>query len=96
MYVNKMSKPKIIVAAQKYFFLLFILFLLKSVISNGQSYDEYHRMIITAEEYYFLENNVDSSLSYYQRCFEIFDFAFARDAVNAFQIAFKEDNNKCS
>jgi len=70
--------------------LLFILFLLKSEISNGQSYDEYHQMIITAEKYYFLENNVDSSLAYYQKCFATFDFVFARDAVNAFQIAYRE------
>ena len=70
--------------------LLFILLLLKSERGNGQFYDEYHHMISTAEEFYFLQNNVDSALVYYQRCFEAFDFVFARDAVNAFQIAYKE------
>lgn len=59
-------------------------------VSNIQSYDVYHHMILTAEDYYFLENNIDSSLFYYQKCFEAFDFVFARDAVNAFQIAYKE------
>ncbi len=71
-------------------FLLFILLLLKSERGNGQSYDAYHQLILAAEEFYFLQNNVDSSLFYYDRCFKSFDFIFARDAVNAFQIAYKE------
>lgn len=74
-------------------FVLFISLLVKSELGIGQSYVEYHRMISAAEEYYFLENNVDSSLSYYQSCFESFDFVFARDAVNAFQIAFRENRS---
>lgn len=68
-----------------------ILLLLKPENAYGQSYDVYHHMILTAEDYYFLENNVDSSLFYYKKCFKAFDFVFARDAVNAFQIAYKEE-----
>lgn len=71
-------------------FLLFILFLIKSESGSGQSYDDYHHMIFKAEEYYFIQNNVDSSLFYYQKCFESFEFIFARDAINSFQIAYKE------
>lgn len=74
-------------------FVMFISLLLKSEMGIGQSYDEYHRMISAAEEYYFIENNVDSSLVYYQSCFETFDFVFARDAVNAFQIAYRENRS---
>lgn len=58
---------------------------------NAQSYDMYHHMISEAEEYYFLAENADSCLSLYQRCFENFDFVFARDAINALQIAYKEN-----
>lgn len=76
---------------QRLIFLLVALLLLNSENGKCQSYDEYHRVISTAEEHYFLENNVDSALSYYQSCFETFDFVFARDAVNAFQIAYSEN-----
>ena len=76
--------------SQSLIFLLFILVLLKSERGISQSYDKYHQLISKAEEYYFLQNNVDSALVLYQRCFETFDFVFARDAINAFQIAYKE------
>lgn len=88
--VKKISALHFIVEAQSLIFILFILLLFKPESGNGQSYDEYHQMISTAEEYYFLQNNVDSALFYYQSCFEAFDFVFARDAINAIQIAYKE------
>lgn len=74
--------------------LLIILLLVKPENGDCQTYEVYHKLISTAEEYYFLENNVDSALACYQRCFESFDFVFARDAVNALQIAHKE-NEPC-
>jgi hypothetical protein len=76
--------------SQRFILLLLIFLLLRSENGNGQPYDEYHHLISTAEEYYFLQNEVDSSLYYYQKCFDSYDFIFARDAINAFQIAFKE------
>lgn len=87
---KKISNHCVIVGFQSFTLLLFILLLLKPESGNGQSYEGYHQLILRAENYYFLDNNVDSSLVYYQRCFETFDFVFARDAVNAFQIAYKE------
>ena len=71
---------------------IFILILLKPEIGKGQLYEEYHQLILKAEDYYFLHNNVDSALANYQKCFETFDFVFARDAVNAFQIAYREQH----
>lgn len=41
-----------------------------------------------AEEEFFLENNADSSLYYYNMAFNQYDFVFLRDLVNAAQIAF--------
>jgi len=76
--------------SQRFILLLSVMILLNPEVGNCQSYADYHRMISTAEEYYFLENNADSAISYYQKSFETFDFVFARDAVNAFQIAYRE------
>lgn len=78
------------VKTQSLIFLLFFLLLVKPERGNSQSYEEYHQLVSKAEEFYFLENEVDSSLFYYQKCFDSFDFVFARDPVNALQIAYKE------
>lgn len=84
------SDRQFFVRAQRLICVFFILLLLKPATGNCQSYANYHRMISTAEEFYFLENNADSALFHYQKGFETFEFVFARDAVNAIQIAYRE------
>ncbi len=89
-FFKKSAGLPFVFGVQRSVFLLFMLLLLNSERVNGQLFDRYHRLISVAEEHYFLENNVDSALFYYQRCFESFDFVFARDAVNSVQIAYRE------
>lgn len=72
---------------------IFILFILISNLSYSQeNYNDYHRKINKAEQLYFLQNKVDSSLYYYDKAFEEFSFNFLRDIINAAQIA--KFNNK--
>ncbi len=72
--------------------IVWILFLFQITIafSQNKNYKVYYQEINKAEEYYFLKENIDSSLYYYNKAFEEFDFAYARDLINATQIAFFE------
>lgn len=47
----------------------------------------YHDYINKAECFYFIDNDVDNSLYYYDKTFSSFNFIFVKDAVNALQIA---------
>src|SRR5690554_3921645 len=89
-YHNKILGLSAVLGVQKFILLLYIFIPVQSDVANAQSYDKYHQYILKAEEFYFLKNKADSSLVYYAKCFENFDFIFARDAINAFQIAYKE------
>jgi hypothetical protein len=57
-------------------------------ISQKPNYEIYHSYINKAEELFFIENKPDSSLYYYKKAFTEFDFVFAKDPLNAAQIAY--------
>lgn len=59
-----------------------------SAICQNPDYEIYHHYINTAEELFFVENKTDSSLYYYKKAFSEFDFVFAKDPLNAAQIAY--------
>ncbi len=59
-----------------------------SATSQKPNYEIYHNYINTAEELFFVENKPDSSLYYYKKAFSEFDFVFAKDPLNAVQIAY--------
>jgi len=56
--------------------------------SQKPDYCIYHGYINTAEKLFFIDNNVDSSLYYYEKAFNSFEFIFVKDLVNAAQIAY--------
>ena len=58
------------------------------------TYLVYHELINQAERCFFLQNNIDSSLAYYDRAFSQFDFIFLKDLVNATQILVFQGNIK--
>ena len=70
-----------------------IIFLLLFILnySQGKSYFDYHNYINKAEKEYFINSNVDSSLIYYNRAFDEYDFVFLRDLLNAAQISAYSD-----
>jgi hypothetical protein len=70
------------------FFLLSISINVSVTFSQTNNYKEYHHLINRAECFYFKLYNVDSSLKYYKLAFEKYNFVFIRDALNASQIAF--------
>jgi hypothetical protein len=74
-----------------------ILYALAFILSFNQSksaeikpvnYFVYHEYINKAEFAFFLNNNVDSALCYYDIAFSQFQFVFVHDVVNAAQMAF--------
>ena len=70
--------------------LIFII-ILSSFISPSQTlnYNKYHRNINKAEIFFYLDNNVDSCIYYYDKTFEEFkDYIFLRDIINIIQIAY--------
>lgn len=69
--------------AVKYIYLLFSFF----SFSQEVDYSEYHKKINKAEELFFMQNKVDSSLYYYDKAFKEYNFIFVKDLVNAAQIA---------
>ena len=71
---------------KNYSFLLF--FLSISCLSQSKNYFVYHSLINKAEELFFVQNKLDSSLYYYEKVFSDYDFIFVKDLVNASQIAF--------
>lgn len=70
---------------RNYFVLLF-LFCFK-IYCQKTNYIEYHLLINKAEELFFVEQKVDSSLFYYENAFKKFDFVFVKDLINAAQIS---------
>lgn len=71
--------------------ILFCVFLLLAHTNIAQpktDYTLYHQYINKAESYFFLENNVDSCLYYYNLAFDNFDYNFVKDLYNATQIAY--------
>lgn len=77
-----------------------IIILLMSISnSKGQikncdtTYLFYHDLINQAERWYFVLNNVDSSLAYYDRAFEKYNYVFLKDLMNAAQISVFEHRN---
>lgn len=69
----------------KHFLLLF--FIIKLCYSQNEDYRNYHKYINKAEIFFLMENNVDSSLFYYDKAFNEFEFNFLKDLVNAAQIS---------
>lgn len=58
------------------------------------TYLAYHDLVNQAERWYFIENEVDSSLAYYDKAFRKYNFIFLKDLINAAQIsAFEERIN---
>ncbi len=72
----------------QFFLTLFCLFVQFTAFSQIPDYRIYHSYINKAEELFFIEGKADSSLYYYKRAFTNFEFVFAKDALNAAQIAF--------
>lgn len=69
-----------------------ILFLLFSLLSYSQNnketdYTNYHKNINRAEIFFFKEQNIDSSLFYYEKVFKDYDFIFLKDLIVCAQIA---------
>lgn len=59
---------------------------------QNTNYYAYHDYINKAESFYFIDNNVDSSLFYYDKAFAEFRYVFVKDPLIASQIALY--NNK--
>lgn len=55
---------------------------------KNTTYIVYHNLVNQAEEHFFLNNNVDSSLHFYNKAFDNYDYIFLRDLMNATQIAY--------
>ena len=68
---------------------LFPLFLLLCIncFSQERDYADYHKNINKAEELFFMQNNADSALFYYDKVFTEYDFIYVKDLVNAAQLA---------
>lgn len=57
--------------------------------AKTKNYRVYHIYINEAERYFFINNQVDSSLFFYDKAFNEFEeFVFVKDVVNAIQIAY--------
>lgn len=67
--------------------LLFSTHLNANSISSDTTYLRYHSLINRAESLFFLDNNVDSALYYYDMAFDEYDFIFIKDLLNAAQIS---------
>lgn len=73
---------------------LFLLFFISSSLFSQEfksDYFDYHNQINKAENFYFIEKNVDSALFYYNKTFKEFDFIFVRDILTSIQIAIFEN-----
>jgi len=55
--------------------------------NTAENYWNYHDLIRKAEIAFYLNNDVDSCLYYYNQAFNIFSFNYVHDLVNAAQIA---------
>lgn len=58
------------------------------IFCQNMNYFAYHDYINKAESFYFNDNNVDSSLFFYDKAFAEFDYVFVKDPLIAAQIAF--------
>lgn len=74
---------------QKHTMKLNWIFFLLSMASwcQNDDYINYHKQINKAEELFFMEKNADSALYHYEKVFSGYKFIFAKDLVNAAQIA---------
>ena len=74
---------------KQYISFIYLFFCFNSyVVSQQPNYTLYHSYINTAEKLFFIDNKADSSLYYYEKAFNTFDFIFVKDLVNAAQIAY--------
>lgn len=64
-----------------------LIFTFQFLFSQEKDYTIYHQLINKAEYSFFVKNDVDSSLYYYDSAFKTFDFLFVKDPINAAQIA---------
>ena len=69
------------------YLLLLSLFLPLNCFCQVKDYTSYHKGINKAEEVFFMRENADSALYYYDKVFADYDFIFVKDLVNAAQIA---------
>ncbi|MGV7106213.1 hypothetical protein [Flavobacterium sp. U410] len=70
---------------QTFLFLFFSLTLFAQEFKTD--YFVYHQQINKAEEFLYGKNNLDSCFYYYNKTFKEFDFIFAKDLINAAQLA---------
>lgn len=73
--------------------LLFPLYLVAQPYA-GDNYWQYHQWIAQAENAFFVDNNADSCLYYYDLAFDNFEFNYVNDLLNAAQISFYTSKNR--
>ena len=73
--------------------IIILLIFIQKIQAQNLDYCSYHQLINEAEYSYFIEQNVDSCLNYYDVAFRNFDFVFVKDLVIASQIAYFEGKN---
>jgi hypothetical protein len=66
---------------------IIILFAVQSAFCQQTDYRLYHQYINLAETHFFVSQNRDSAFYYFDKAFTAFDFIFAKDAINAVQLA---------
>lgn len=75
------------------FFCFVLLLMPLSILAQETDYRIYHRLINRAEEHFYLKNQTDSAFYYYDKAFANFDYVFAKDAMNAVQLALYSKKN---
>jgi hypothetical protein len=71
---------------------VFINLMINSIAQDNQEdYSIYHQYICRAETLFFINENIDSCLFYYDIAFRSFEFNYIHDLVNATQIAWFKD-----
>lgn len=59
-----------------------------------ENYWQYHKWVMQAENAFFVDNNIDSCLLYYDMAFDNYSFNYVNDLVNAAQIAYYIQKNE--
>lgn len=68
-------------------YIIYFLLITLNTLAQEVNYIQYHKDINKAEEFFFLKNDVDSTLYYYDKVFNSYEFIFVKDLMNAAQIA---------
>lgn len=59
-----------------------------NAVCQSLDYNIYHTYINKAETFFFMNENPDSCIHYYNKAFQEFDFVFPHDVANAIQISY--------